>query len=90
MELKCLHTKTTYTSQHNQTYMPSDGKVPGDFSSAAFLLAAAAITKSKVQLNNLDYRSVQGDKAILGVLKHMGVDGKVCPDSVEIDGSGSR
>jgi 3-phosphoshikimate 1-carboxyvinyltransferase len=73
----------------NQTYEPADGRVPGDFSSAAFLLAAAAITHSKVQINNLDYSSVQGDKAIIGVLKHMGVNGKVCSHSVEIEGSGS-
>jgi 3-phosphoshikimate 1-carboxyvinyltransferase len=73
----------------NQTYKPSDGRVPGDFSSAAFLLAASAITNSKVQINNLDYGSVQGDKVILGTLKQMGVNGKVCEVSVEIEGSGS-
>ena len=73
----------------NQTYTPSDGMVPGDFSSAAFLLAAAAITKSKVQINNLNYGSVQGDKAILDILKHMGVEGKVCEDRVEIECSGN-
>jgi 3-phosphoshikimate 1-carboxyvinyltransferase len=72
----------------NQKYKPFDGIVPGDFSSAAFLLAAAAITESKVQINNLSYSTIQGDKAILGILKHMGVEGKVCGDSVEIDGSG--
>ena len=73
----------------NQTYKPCDCKVPGDFSSAAFLLAAAAITNSKVQVNDLDYKSAQGDKAILGILKQMGVAGKVCENSVEIDGTGS-
>ena len=73
----------------NQTYKPSDCKVPGDFSSAAFLLAAAAITNSKVKISNLDYESIQGDKAILGILKQMGVNGKVCEDSVEINGTGS-
>ena len=72
----------------NQTYKPSDDRVPGDFSSAAFLLTAAAITNSKVQINNLDYESVQGDKAILGILKQMGVNGKVCENSVELEGSG--
>ena len=61
--------------------------MPGDFSSAAFLLAAAAITNSKVQVNDLDYESTQGDKAILGILKQMGVAGKVCENSVEIDGT---
>jgi 3-phosphoshikimate 1-carboxyvinyltransferase len=71
----------------NQTYKPADDRVPGDFSSAAFLLAAAAITDSKVQIDNLDYESVQGDKAILGILKQMGVNGRVCQDSIEIEGS---
>ena len=73
----------------NQTYMPSDCKVPGDFSSTAFLLAAAAITNSKVQVSNLEYESTQGDKAILGILKQMGVAGKVCENSVEISGTGN-
>ena len=71
-----------------QKYMPHDGKVPGDFSSAAFLLAAAAIAKSEVRVKNLDYRTVQGDKVILGILKKMGVDGNVCLDSVQITGDG--
>jgi 3-phosphoshikimate 1-carboxyvinyltransferase len=73
----------------NQTYTHQDSRVPGDFSSAAFLLAAAAITTSKAQINNLSYSSVQGDKAIIGILKHMGVKGKVCEDNVEIEGTGS-
>jgi 3-phosphoshikimate 1-carboxyvinyltransferase len=71
-----------------QSYNPADGRVPGDFSSAAFLLAAAAITTSKVQINNLEYSRVQGDKAIMGILKHMSISGKVCADSIEIEGSG--
>ena len=71
----------------NQTFKPFNCRVPGDFSSAAFLLAAAAITNSKVQINDLDHESDQGDKAILGILKHMGVAGKVCDNSVEIDGA---
>jgi 3-phosphoshikimate 1-carboxyvinyltransferase len=73
----------------NQTYKPCDCKVPGDFSSAAFLLAAAAITNSKVKISNLDYESIQGDKAILSILKQMGVNGKVCEDRVEVNGTGS-
>jgi 3-phosphoshikimate 1-carboxyvinyltransferase len=71
-----------------QTFRQVDCKVPGDFSSAAFLLAAAAITESNVKINNLTYETAQGDRAILGILKQMGVNGKVCEDSVEIQGSG--
>jgi 3-phosphoshikimate 1-carboxyvinyltransferase len=72
----------------NQTFKPRDHRVPGDFSSAAFLLAAGAITSSEVIVKNLDYKTVQGDKAILGILKRMGVNGQVCPDQVEIEGKG--
>jgi 3-phosphoshikimate 1-carboxyvinyltransferase len=72
----------------NQTYKPCNHKVPGDFSSAAFILVAAAITGSDVSVKNLDYEAVQGDKAILGILKKMGVDGRVCNDQVEIEGKG--
>jgi 3-phosphoshikimate 1-carboxyvinyltransferase len=43
-----------------------------------------------VQVNDLDNKSAQGDKAILGILKQMGVAGKVCENSVEIDGTGSQ
>ncbi len=73
----------------NQTYKALDSCVPGDFSSAAFLLAAAAVTKSNVTVTGLDYEDVQGDKAILAILKRMGVQGKVCPDSVQIEGQGA-
>ena len=71
-----------------QTYKPSSHRVPGDFSSAAFLFAAAAITSSDVCIQNLEYETVQGDKAILEVLKRMGVNSKICPDQVEIKGNG--
>jgi 3-phosphoshikimate 1-carboxyvinyltransferase len=70
----------------NQAYKPCSHRVPGDFSSAAFLLAAAAITNSEVSIKNLDYETVQGDKAVLAILKRMGVNGRVCPDRVEIEG----
>jgi 3-phosphoshikimate 1-carboxyvinyltransferase len=72
----------------NQTYKPCNHRVLGDFSSAAFLLAAAAITRSEVSVKNLSYETEQGDKAILGILKQMGVNGKVCKDQVKIEGKG--
>ena len=71
-----------------QTFNPVDSRVPGDFSSAAFLLASAAITKSEVHVKNLDYGTIQGDKAIMKILKQMGVNGKVCENEIEIDGNG--
>ena len=73
----------------HQEYHPCDHRVPGDFSSAAFLLAAAAVTRSEVHVKNLDFETVQGDKALLDILKRVGVNGKVCSGEVEIAGSGN-
>ncbi|MBS0624450.1 MAG: 3-phosphoshikimate 1-carboxyvinyltransferase [Verrucomicrobia bacterium] len=46
--------------------------VPGDFSSAAFPLAAALVTHSELLLKNLDMTDPQGDKAIVDTLQKMG------------------
>jgi 3-phosphoshikimate 1-carboxyvinyltransferase len=76
----------TFKIISNQKYTRHDCKVPGDFSSAAFLLAAAAITNSKITVQNLDFASLQGDKAILKILEDMGVNLKIYVDKVIIDG----
>jgi len=70
----------------NQVYRSCDHTVPGDFSSAAFLLAAAAVTSSRVTVNNLEYQTAQGDRAIVGVLEEMGASVKIGDDSVDVEG----
>jgi len=70
----------------NQSYVPCDHTVPGDFSSAAFLLAAAAVTSSRVTVNRLEYQTSQGDRAIVGVLEEMGASVKIGDDSVDVEG----
>jgi len=69
-----------------QSYTPCNHTVPGDFSSAAFLLAAAAITSSRVTVKNLDYQTFQGDKAIVDILEKMGSAVKVGDKFVEVEG----
>jgi len=70
----------------NQNFVPYDNVVPGDFSSAAFLFTAAAVTCSRITVNHLTYQTAQGDRAILDILKNMGTDVKINKDSVEIQG----
>ncbi|SDF26901.1 3-phosphoshikimate 1-carboxyvinyltransferase [Methanolobus vulcani] len=55
----------------NQKYNLKEYTVPGDFSSASYLLAAAAITGSTVTVKNL-FPSKQGDIEIIDVLERMG------------------
>lgn len=51
-----------------------DYTVPGDWSSAAFPLAAALVTGSEVTLRDMDIKDPQGDKAVLGMFRRMGAD----------------
>ncbi len=46
--------------------------VPGDFSSAAFPIAAALITQSELTVHNIDMNDSQGDKELLRVFQKMG------------------
>jgi len=58
----------------NQRYRPTSFKIPGDFSSASFIVAAAVLSnqKSKVSIKNLDMRNPQGDKKFINILNEMG------------------
>jgi 3-phosphoshikimate 1-carboxyvinyltransferase len=55
-------------------YRPMNGPVPGDFSSAAFPAAAAAVSAGGVTLLGLDPADTQGDKAFFDFIAEMGCD----------------
>ena len=52
-------------------YIPQIKRIEGDWSSAAYMLAAGAIS-GKVHVDNLDIESKQADKEIIQILKQMG------------------
>ncbi|WLF70124.1 3-phosphoshikimate 1-carboxyvinyltransferase [Clostridium septicum] len=56
----------------NQNYNSRDYRVEGDYSQAAFYLSANALG-SKVLVNDIDLKSLQGDKEIVDILERMGV-----------------
>lgn len=70
----------------NRSYSPADFTVPGDYSSAAFMLAAGALAGGRVTVRGLDPGSVQGDAAIVGILKKMGAAIEAAGDSVTVEG----
>ena len=51
---------------------PGTVRVGGDWSNAAFWLAAGALSESGVTVENIDMRSTQGDRAVLGALALLG------------------
>ena len=56
----------------NSRYEGFEYTVAGDFSSAAFPLAAALVTGSEITLKNIDMSDSQGDKALVAVFQKMG------------------
>ena len=64
-----------YIIPANMTFhAPHDLKVEGDWSNAAFWLAAGAIGKQRLTVTSLNLGSHQGDMAILRLLKEFGAD----------------
>ena len=65
-----------FTVLCGQKYRPQAYEIPGDFSSAAFIMAAAIIShnSSHVIINNLNVHNSQGDKKIIQILKEMGAN----------------
>lgn len=61
-----------FTVAGGQTLEVSEYRVPGDFSSASYLLAAGALA-GDVRVQNM-YPTSQGDSAIISILKEMGAD----------------
>jgi len=55
-----------------QEYKPFNYQIEGDYSSAAFLMAAASITNSTVEITGLNRKSLQGDLEIVRILERMG------------------
>lgn len=58
----------------NQEYKPFSKTIPGDFSSASYLIAAAVLIPGEVVLHGLDMEDPQGDKRIIPILQQMGAD----------------
>lgn len=76
----------TYHFPGNQRPNAFSYHVPGDFSSAAFLAAAAILSSSSspTQLIHLDIRDIQGDKAFFLLMQNLGVDMVFSEHSVTI------
>lgn len=65
-------------------------EVPGDYSSAAFYLAAAAITGGRVTVAGLPAEDPQGDRAILDHLATFGAHVSRAGDEVTVEGGSLR
>lgn len=70
-------------------YRAFERRVPADFSSATFFLAAAAVTGSRLTLTGLDMGDSQGDREVVRILERLGCDVETGEGRVTIGGPGS-
>jgi 3-phosphoshikimate 1-carboxyvinyltransferase len=61
-----------YAVAGGQSARPAEVTIEGDWSSASYLFAAAAIVPGRVEVEELDPASAQGDAGILDLLRRMG------------------
>lgn len=71
--IKIEEVNNTYIIKGNQEYQVINTKVEADYSQIAFFIVASIITNSHLKINNLNFESLQGDKAILDIVEQMGV-----------------
>ncbi len=64
----------TYHVTPDQSYQARTYPIEGDFTSASYFMAAAAVTGGRVRIENLHRDSVQGDREITSLLSRMGSD----------------
>jgi 3-phosphoshikimate 1-carboxyvinyltransferase len=72
----------------DQKYRPSEVEIEGDWSSAASMLVGAAIAGDKVNIQHLEKKSLQADRCLLDIFKHM--KARVSQDSHSVTAERSR
>lgn len=71
--IKIIQENNTFLIKGNQKYQPINSKVEGDFSGAAFFIAAGLLGE-EITLKNLNKMSSQGDKEIIDFAIQMNGD----------------
>ena len=66
-----------------QVYKPAQYKVEGDWSSASYLLGLGAVA-GEIRVDNLNLQSLQGDRAIVALLRDMNASIEVNNSSVKV------
>ena len=81
---------TQFYASAGQTYCATNYTIEGDWSSASYFLAAAAITQGEMTLTGLKSDSVQGDASFLNVLEQMGCTVERSHEKIFIKGNPLR
>lgn len=79
-----------YSIKGNQKYKAFEKTVPVDFSSVSYLIAAAVLIDSEVEIGGIDMNEHQGDKRLIYILQEMGADIKIDSDNNTLSIKGGK
>jgi 3-phosphoshikimate 1-carboxyvinyltransferase len=83
-KVKCDNKHSTFAIEGSQALKPARVAIEGDWSGAAFLLVAGALA-GRAKVSNLNLKSLQADRTIVGVLKDAGAKVKAADNSVAVE-----
>lgn len=85
--LSVIYENNCFYIQGKQVYtVKSEPSVEGDWSNAAFFMTGAAIGGSQITYTNLKGDSLQGDKAVVDILRNMGTKIDALGDTYYVTG----
>ena len=74
-----------YTVSGNQHYALREAcAAEGDYSNAAFFLCMGALSEGGITVKNMPPQTLQGDSAVVDVLRRFGVDVSVCGNEITV------
>jgi len=73
IEVRSNDDMSLFEIRPKQVYGPAADLVPGDFSSASFIMSAAALTNSKLTIRGLSQENSEPDSVVVGILSKMGI-----------------
>jgi 3-phosphoshikimate 1-carboxyvinyltransferase len=84
----CRDCYTAFRVSNRDRYTAQDYTVEGDYSSASYFFATAALCGGRVLVKNLNPGSVQGDLEFLSLLASMGCTVQKGPDFITVERTG--
>jgi 3-phosphoshikimate 1-carboxyvinyltransferase len=86
VEVKSNDDLSRFEVRPDQAYRPAREDIPGDFSSASFMIAAAAIANSKLLIRGLSQESSQPDSVAVNILAKMGITARFDREGLRLEG----
>jgi 3-phosphoshikimate 1-carboxyvinyltransferase len=86
IRVRTNHEMSFFQVATRQTYRAAQHAIPGDYSSAAFLMSAAAVTCSKVLITGLLSRDLDPDSDFMNILAQMGNTPEFSSGAVCVEG----